>query len=56
MALPLDFWYCIVLDSLMLLCTAFYVIYYISYYAHPQDTKWGGSLLFRSFILIGYMI
>jgi putative copper export protein len=56
MVLPLDFWYCIAVDSIMLLCTGFYVLYYISNFAHPEDTKWGQSLLFRSFIFVGYVI
>ena len=56
MGYPIDFWYCICIDSIMIVCSAFYVIYYISYYAHPNDTKWGSSLLFRGFIFLGYMI
>ena len=52
----MDFWMAIVIDTICVISSSFYVLYYISSYAHPNDTKWGQSILFRAFIFAGYMI
>jgi len=51
-----DFYYNLVFMGLSVILLPIYILYFIGYHAHPEDTKFGSSLFARSMIFIGFFI
>jgi len=50
------FWYHIGMMSIDIIALMIYLVYFIGYYAHPEDSVFGGSRFARIMIYIGYFI
>jgi len=51
-----DFYYNMVFMGLSVILLPIYIIYFIGYHAHPEDSKFGSSWFARIMIFLGFMI
>jgi len=51
-----DFYYNMVFMGLSVILLPIYIIYFIGHHAHPEDSKFGGSLFARIMIFIGFFL
>lgn len=51
-----SFYYDMAFMVLTVVLMPIYLLYFLGHYAHPDDSKFGGSFFARSMIFLGFMI